>query len=219
MIRILIVDDHAVVRKGIKQILEAEPDLKVEGEADSGRKAIEMIQKGEWDLLVLDVSLPDLSGLEVLKEAKRISSKLPALILSMHPEEELAIRSLRAGAQGYLAKETAPEELIKAVRKILGGGQYISPATAERLADEVRRKDQGRPAHERLSDREFDVFRFIAQGKSVSEIAKQLCLSVKTVSTYRTRILEKMGLKTNADLIRYALTHRLIEAPPLSDKH
>lgn len=218
MIRILIVDDHAVVRKGIKQILEAETDLKVEREADSGRKAIEMIQKGEWDLLVLDVSLPDLSGLEVLKEAKRISSKLPALVLSMHPEEELAIRSLRAGAQGYLAKETAPEELIKAVRKILGGGQYISPATAERLADEVRRKDQGRPAHERLSDREFDVFRFIAQGRGVSEIAKQLCLSVKTVSTYRTRILEKMGLKTNADLIRYALTHRLVETPPLSDK-
>jgi DNA-binding NarL/FixJ family response regulator len=209
-VRIFIADDHAVVRRGLRQILADEfPDAGF-GEAENSQAALERIAKGTWDVVILDLSMPGLNGIELLKELKALYPKLPVLILSIHPEDQFATRALRAGAAGYMNKETAPAELVKAVRKVIGGGRYVSAALAEKLAASLPQGAGGMP-HELLSDREFQVLRMIASGKAVSEIASELYLSVKTVSTYRTRILEKMGLKSNAELTRYALQNKLVE--------
>lgn len=208
MIRILIADDYPVIRKGLGQIIEDAAGLIIEDEASNGYEVLEKIRTKDFDVIILDISMPGLNGLEVLKQVKIIKSNLPVLILSMYPEEQYAIRALKAGASGYLTKESAPEELVKAILKITNGGKYISSSLAEILAlDFLGEKDK--MAHELLSDREFQVMRMIASGKTVSEIADELSLSVKTVSTYRSRILGKMNLNNNAELIRYVYENKL----------
>jgi two-component system invasion response regulator UvrY len=210
MTRILLVDDHAVVRQGLKQILEGAIAGAVFADAASGEDALRMAKAGEWDVVILDISMPGKSGLEVLKELRRDRPKLPVLVLSMHPEDQFGVRVLRAGAAGYLAKKTAAADLVTAVRNVLAGRRYVSPSLAERLAGEIGLAP-GRAPHELLSDREFQVFRFLAMGKTVTASAEALGLSVPTVSTYRTRILEKMGMSENSDLVQYAIVHRLFE--------
>lgn len=204
MIRVLIADDHAILRRGIQEILLRELVSVVCGEAKDATEVLAQIQDADWDLAILDISMPGRSGLEVLHDLKVARPKLPVLVLSMHAEDQYAKRVLRAGASGYMNKESAPEELIKAVRKVLAGGRYVSAALAENLASDLT---QGavRPIHEALSDREFEVLRMFAAGKTVSQIAEDLHLGVTTVSTYRARILEKMNMLTTAELIRYAL--------------
>ena len=208
--RILIADDHAVVRRGLKEILAEEFHKARFGEAESGAETIQQVRQGDWDVLILDISMPDRGGLEVLKDVKAIRPKLPVLVLSVHPEDQYAVRTLKAGAAGYLTKETAPDKLVEAVNKAVSGGQYVSVSLGERLADDVRKGRDGLP-HEALSDREYEVMCMIASGKLVSEIAEELSLSVKTVSTYRTRALDKMGIKSNAALMRYAIDHKLVD--------
>ncbi len=208
--RILVADDHAIVRKGLIDLLGDVPERPTVGEAVNGQDVLDQLRSEPWDVLVLDLSMPGLSGIDVLKEARRIRPELRVLILSMHPEDQFGVRVLKAGAAGYLAKDAAPEELTEAVRKVMAGGKYISSAMAERLAAELAR-DPEVPPHETLSDREFQVMRMIAIGKSIKDIANDLALSVKTVSTYRARILEKLDLRSNAEVIRYALQHQLIE--------
>jgi two-component system, NarL family, invasion response regulator UvrY len=210
MIRALIADDHAVVRQGLRQILQETSDMQVTGEAATGPEALERARGDSYDVVVLDITLPGRSGFEVLKELRVERPELPVLVLSMHAEEQFAVRLLKAGAAGYLNKETAPEELVKAIRKVVAGGRYVSPTLAEKLAFEI---DAGsdKLAHETLSDREFQVMRMLASGKTVKEIAAELSLSVKTISTYRARILAKMNLHTNAELIHYAITNQLVE--------
>lgn len=209
MIKVLIADDHTVVRQGLKQILSDDPQLTVVGEAADGNEVLAVLETLSVDALVLDITMPGRNGLDVLKEVKRKRPTLPVLVLSMHPEDQFAIRMLRAGAAGYITKESAPEELVGALRKVCSGGKYVSPQLAERLAvfieDETRR-----PPHEKLSDREFEVLRMLALGKTVTEVAEELLLSVKTVSTYRSRVLEKMKMTSNADLTRYALQNELM---------
>jgi len=209
-VNVLIVDDHAIVRQGLKQILVESGKINLIAEADSGAGAMRQIREGEWGVVVLDISLPDRNGIEVLKQIKKERPKIPVLMLSMHDEGLYAIRALKAGASGYMNKESAPEELMKAVRKLLGGGRYVSPALAETLASDLS-QDTGRPAHETLSDREFEVLRKIASGKTVGQIADELHLSVTTVSTYRARILEKMNMSTTAELMHYALRNHLVD--------
>ncbi len=209
MIKILIADDHAVVRRGLKQILSEGSDMVVVEEASNGNEVLQSIRKQDFDVIVLDISMPDRSGLDVLMELKHMRPKLPVLLLSMYPEEQFAVRVLKAGAAGYMTKESAPDELVRAIRKVLGGGKYVSPSLAERLAYDLE-TDVGRPRHETLSDREFQVMCMIASGKTVTEIAKELSLSVKTISTYRTRILGKMSMKNNAELIHYAIQNRMV---------
>jgi len=208
--RILLTDDHAVVRQGLKQILAAEFKKAEFGEAGNASEAIEKIWRESWDVAVLDVSMPGRSGLEVLKEIKRSRPRLPVLVLSMHPEDQFAVRLLKAGAAGYMTKESAPAELVGAVKKVMAGGRYVSPALAEKMASYLA-VDVQTPPHERLSDREFLVLRLIASGKPVSAIAKELSLSVKTISTYRTRILQKMGMANSAELTHYAIQNHLVE--------
>ena len=211
MIKVLIADDHSVVRKGIKQILSEENDMKVTGEARNSQEVIEKIGKEKFDVLVLDITMPGKSGLEVLNDIKKLQPNTPILILSMHPEEQFAIRALRSGASGYLTKDSAPEELVTAVKKIHGGGKYVSDSLAEVLAFDLEERGKGRVVpHENLSDREFQVMCLIAAGKSVKEIAKELFLSVKTISTYRSRILEKMKMRSNSELTYYAIQNKLI---------
>jgi two-component system, NarL family, invasion response regulator UvrY len=209
MIRIIIVDDHAVVREGIKQILAGEVDMMVAGEAGSGAEMLCKIMKQSFDLLLLDISMPGRDGLEVLKELKVLLPKLPVLILSMHPEEQYAVRTLRAGAAGYLTKASAPEELITAIRKVSRGGKYITISLAEKLAFDL---DAGtdKPLHEKLSNREYEVMLMLAAGKLASEAARELRLSTKTISTYRSRIMEKMGMNKNAELTMYAMKNNLL---------
>jgi two-component system invasion response regulator UvrY len=209
-LRVLIADDHAIVRAGLKQFLAEVPDITVAGEAGSGTEALELIRQGEWDVVLLDIAMPDMTGIDVLKRLRHDKPDLPVLILSIYPEEQYAVSMLRAGASGYLTKESAPEQLEQAIRKVATGHRYVSPALAELLALEVG-GDAGRPAHETLSQREFQVFSKLAAGKAVSEIGSELCLSVKTISTYRARILEKMGMKNNAELTYYAIKNHLIE--------
>ncbi len=209
MIRVIVADDHAVVRRGLKQILAAEPDMTVIAEARDGHEAIEMVRTNPCDLVVLDVTMPGINGLEVLKTLQRECPKLPVLVLSVHPEDQLAVRVLRAGAAGYMTKETAPEELVKAVRRVVTGGRYVSGALAEQMALDLQRRSAG-PTHEALSDREYQVMCLIASGKTVSEIAEELALSVKTISTYRARLLEKMSLRNNAELTHYAIRNHLV---------
>ena len=208
--KILIVDDHAVVRRGLKEILEEEFEAAEFGEAGNAADALRELRAAQWDVVVLDIALPGRSGMEVLKGAADRRPKSPILVLSMYPEEQYAIRALKAGAAGYLTKETAPEELVAAVRKILDGGTYVSASLAEKLAVSLG-QDGEKPAHELLSNREYEVMCMIAAGESVSQIAARMSLSVKTVSTYRARVLRKMGMRTNAELMRYALKAGLVE--------
>jgi two-component system invasion response regulator UvrY len=208
MIGIIIVDDHPIVRRGLKQIIASERDMQVVGEAENALEAIRVIRRAVCDAVVLDITLPDASGLEVLIQLKRERPALPVLIMSIHEEEQYALRVLKAGASGYLMKNSIPEEMIKAIRTIASGGKYISPSLGERLVSEMA-SPETRP-HEKLSDREFQIMRLIAFGKSLKEIGESLYISDKTVSTYRTRILQKMGMKTNADLVGYALEHHLV---------
>ena len=209
-LRVLIADDHAIVRAGLKQFLAEVPDITVAGEAGSGAEALELIRNGEWDVLLLDIAMPDMTGIDVLKRLRHDKPDLPVLILSIYPEEQYAISMLRAGASGYMTKESAPEQLEQAIRKVAAGHRYVSPTLAELLALEVG-GDMGRPAHEALSQREFQIFSKLAAGRAVSEIATELFLSVKTISTYRARILEKMAMKNNAELTYYAVKNHLIE--------
>jgi len=209
MLRILIADDHAIIRKGLKQILLEEYPSAVIEEVNDAEAAINKTITNEWDILICDLSMPGRSGLDVLQHVKQNLLKLPVLILSIHPEEQYAIRALRAGAAGYLSKDAATEELVNAVQRILQGRKYISSSLAEIMASELD-QEASKPPHELLSNRELHVFKLIADGKSVSEIAEQLSLSITTVSTYRSRILEKMDIKTNADMTRYALENKLI---------
>lgn len=209
MIRILIADDHAIVRKGLKQLLLEEfPSAKVEETGDAENLVNKAIQL-DWDVVICDMSMPGRSGLDALRQIKQASPSLPVLIMSMHPEDQYALRVLKAGASGYLSKESIHDELIKAIHTVLLGKKFITPSIAEKLA-EAFDADAGQLPHEVLSDREFDVFKLLAGGKSVSEIASQLSLSVTTVSTYRARIMEKMSMRSNADLTRYALEKGLI---------
>jgi two-component system invasion response regulator UvrY len=210
MSRILLVDDHAVVRQGLKQILGDAMAGTIFGDAASGEEALRLAAAVDWDVIILDISLPGKSGLDTLKELRCASRRLPVLVLSMYPEEQFGVRVLRAGAAGYLAKQTAAAELVAAVRNVLAGRKYVSPGLAERLASEIGLAP-GRAPHELLSDREYQVFRLLAAGKTVTASAKALGLTVPTVSTYRTRILEKMGMRENHDLVQYAIVHRLFE--------
>lgn len=206
--RILITDDHAVVRQGLKQILAEEFTHAEFGEAASAAEAIERVWKEVWDVVVLDITMPGRSGLEVLKEIRKSRPKLPVLVLSMHPEDQFAVRLLKIGASGYMTKESAPNELVGAVKKVMAGGRYISGPLAEKMASYLT-IDVQTPPHERLSDREFLVLRLIASGKTPTMIAKELALSVKTISTYRMRILEKMDMANNAELTHYAIQNNL----------
>jgi len=194
----------------LKQIIAEEFPRATFGEARNAQEALDLVWKENWDIVVLDITMPGRSGLEVLREIKKSKPKTPVLVLSMHPENQFAVRVLKRGASGYMTKESAPQELVGAIRKVLAGGRYVSNSLAERLATDLS-SDTHKPAQELLSDREFQVLRLIASGKQVSEIAKELSLSVKTISTYRTRILEKMGLKNNAELMHYAMHHQLVE--------
>ena len=205
--RVLIVDDHAIVRRGLKEILTCEPHFEVT-ETGLPREALRLMREETWDLAVVDLDLPGMSGLDLLKEMKRERPQLPVLILSVYPEEQFAIRTLRAGASGYLSKDSAPEDLVKAIRKLLRGGKYVSERVTDQLLHGVDGKVEGLP-HELLSGREFQVLSLFGSGKTVSEIAAELSLSVPTVSTYRARILEKMGLRTTGDLTRYAIQNGL----------
>lgn len=210
MIKILVADDHTLVRKGLKQILLDTPDVEIVEEASNGPEVISKINNNDYDLILLDIALPGRSGIDVLKQLKCIKPELPVLILSMYPEEQYAVRSLRAGASGYLTKESAPEELIDAIKKIIIGKKYITSTLAERLAYEID-VNSDKVLHNSLSDREYQVFCLIASGTTVKEIADKLSLSVKTISTHRARILQKMHMKNNAQIIRYGLKQGLVD--------
>ena len=210
MIRILIADDHAILRRGLKEILVRELPEVVCGEAEDAQQVLMQVQSDDWDLVMLDITMPGRSGLDVLKDLQTMRPKLPVLVLSMHPEDQYGKRVLRAGASGYMNKKSAPEELINAIRKLLAGGQYVSPALAERLALDLK-YGAAKSAHEILSHREFEVLRMIASGKTVTQIAEELHLSVNTVSTHRARILEKMHMTTSAELMHYALSNHLVD--------
>jgi DNA-binding NarL/FixJ family response regulator len=208
--RILIADDHPVVRHGLKQILAAESKLSVVGEAKNGNEALEMARTLDWDVAVVDYSMPGKSGLELLKEIKREYPNRPVLILSMYPEEVHATRVLKAGGAGYLNKASACEELANAIRKVVSGGKYVSPSLAEKMVFELG-PDSQKPLHDELSDREYRVMWLLASGKQVKQIAKEMFLSASTISTYRSRIFKKLQLGSNAELVRYAIKHQLME--------
>jgi len=213
MIRVLLADDHAVVRAGLREILADTSDITVTGEATNGQEALARVRAEDFDVAVLDMSMPGRNGIELIKLVKAEKPKLRILVLSMHSEQQYAVRAIKAGASGYLTKETAADQLVAAIRRIAGGGAYISPETAERLALGAGPRTDAAP-HTLLSDREFQVFQMIVTGTALTEIAKQLSLSVKTVSTHKTRIMEKMGMTNQAELIRYALEHKLLDDPP-----
>ena len=210
MIKILIADDHRIVREGLKQILAETHDMIVTGEASNTQEVLKKVMEGEYDVLLLDISMPGRSGLDILKQLKSDHAKLSVLVLSMYSEEQYALRALKAGASGYMTKESAPDELIEAIRKVSTGRKYISPTVAEKLAFSLESGDE-RPPQETLSDREFQVMCMIASGKTIKAIADELSLSVKTVSTYRARILEKMRMNNNAELTHYAIQNKLVE--------
>ena len=209
-IHVLIADDHAIVRQGLKQILSETEDLVVAGEADDGAEALQLARQQEWNVFLLDVSMPNRNGIDTLKQLKKEFPKLPVLILSMHPEEQYAVRALKAGASGYLTKQSAPEQLVTAIRQVAGGRKYVSPTVAMQLADAIANdSDSEQPPHELLSDREYEVLKLIAAGKTLTQIAEELNLAVATISTFRARILTKLGLSSTAELIRYGLEHGL----------
>lgn len=210
MIKILIADDHAIVREGLKQIISGTPDMAVVAEASNGEDVLEKVSANKYDVILLDISMPGRSGLDILRQLKVEKPKLPIMMLSVHPEEQYAVRALRAGASGYLTKESAPDELIAAIRKISQGRKYVSSSLAEKLAVELG-IDVKKSRHELLSDREYQVMLMIASGKTVKEIAEELLISVKTSSTYRSRILEKMKMKNNAEIIYYSVKQGLID--------
>ena len=210
MLRVVIADDHPVVFKGLKEILSEGFDKVLLDETTTGYELMNHVQNNQYDVVLLDISLPDINGLEVLKEIKKKKPKLPVLIISMYPEEQYALRAMKAGAQGYLTKRSASDELVLAVRKILSGKRYISPAFAEKMLYDFESNTEKLP-HERLSDRELQVLCMIGGGKAVNQIAEELHVSANTVRTYRTRILEKIGVKGTSELIHYAVTHRLAE--------
>jgi two-component system invasion response regulator UvrY len=209
MTRALIVDDHTITRAGLRRILSDAAQSIILGEAANGAEALELVRSQQWDIVMLDISLPDRSGLDVLKAIKKARPALPVLVLSMYPADQYALRVLRAGGAGYLTKESAPDQLLEAVRKVTAGMRYITPEVAECIAQDWNRNPV-QPVHETLSDREFEVMRLIASGKSVGDIARDLTLSVKTVSTYRTRVLQKLHLRHNAELTHYAVINNLI---------
>ena len=210
MIRVLVGDDHAVVRRGLRQILAETPDILVDGEAPTADDVLRLVREQRWDVVILDINLPGSSGLELLSDIRKERPLLPVLILTVYSEEQYAVRAIKAGAAGFLTKESAPDKLIEAVRKVASGGRYVSAELAETLASLFAGEDKG-PPHERLSDREFEILKLLASGKTVSQIGVDLGLSVKTVSTHRTRILRKMNMKTNADLMHYAVRAHLVE--------
>jgi two-component system invasion response regulator UvrY len=207
-IRILIVDDHPIVREGYKKILMSQPDMDVTGEAGNGQEVLDLIQKKDFDLILLDISMPGRSGLEILKELKSQKPHQPVMILSIYPEEQYAVRAFRDGASGYLTKASTPKELISAIRKVSQGGRYVTEALAEKLTYFLG--DVDKAPHEKLSDREYQVMLLIASGKTVTQAAEELCLSVKTISTYRRHILEKMQFSTNAEITMYAIQNKLL---------
>jgi two-component system invasion response regulator UvrY len=210
MIRVLITDDHALIRRGLRQVLEEGLGGVIVGEAKDAREALEQITKEEWNVVVMDITMPGRSGLDILRDIKLVCPNLPVLILSMHPEEQFAVRVLKSGAAGFIPKESAPEELIKAIKKVLAGGRYVTAALAEKMDFDLSAPGE-KQAHELLSDREFQVLRMIASGKAVGQIGEELSLSVKTISTYRARILEKMRMQNNAELTHYAIKHLLVD--------
>jgi two-component system, NarL family, invasion response regulator UvrY len=210
MIKVVVVDDHAVVREGLKRIISENPGMAVTGEAGDGHEAMRVIQSEPCDVVLLDITMPNKSGLDVLKQLHAQSPRLPVLVLSMHSEDQYAVRVLRAGAAGYLTKESAPAKLVQAIRKVVRGGKYVSPTLAERLVYDLD-ADSSKAPHEILSDREYQVLCMIASGKTVTQIAEELGLSVKTISTYRVRMLEKLNMKNNAELTRYAIKEGLVD--------
>lgn len=210
MIRVLIVDDHTILRRGLSQIIAETDDMEVGGEADSGAQAIKLARAEPFDVVLLDISMPDRSGMDTLKQLKKEKPRLAVLMLSMHPEEHYAMRALKAGASGYLTKQSAPALLVTAIRQVASGRKYVSADLAEELARTVS-DGNDRQRHETLSDREYETLRLMASGKTLTEIAVEMSLSVKTVSVYRARLLEKMQLKNNAELTYYALKHKLVE--------
>ena len=209
-LRVLIVDDHPVVRRGLKQVVADASDVAAVGEASRGSEVLDLVRAQEWDVVVLDIAMPGRNGLEVLRDLKHERPNLPVLILSMYPEDQYAVRALRAGAAGYLTKDTAPDELLEAIRKVARGGTYVTPSLSEQLVLELN-ADITKPPHAALSNREDEVMRLIASGKTVGQIAEQLLLSVKTISTYRARVLAKMQIKNNAQLMHYAITNGLVD--------
>ncbi|MFO1488477.1 MAG: response regulator transcription factor [Verrucomicrobiota bacterium] len=209
MIKIIVTDDHAIVRRGLRQIVGETSDIVIAAEAENATQLLELLPDSKFNVLVLDINLPGRSGFDILKQVKILCPKMPILIHSMHSEDEFAVRMLKAGASGYITKESAPDELIKAIRKVNAGGRYVSTALGEKLALGLG-KDDSKAPHEALSDREYQIMYLIASGKMSKDIAKELSLSVKTVSTYRARVLEKMQMKTNAELTRYAILNQLV---------
>lgn len=210
MARVLVADDHPLLRNGLKQLLDAEPDLDFAGEAGTSEEVLQQVERDCWDVVVLDISMPGRGGLDVLREIRRLRPHLPVLVLSMHPEDQYAVRSIKAGASGYVSKINGADEVVIALRKVLTGRKYVSATLAEALAGALD-GDLQRPAHESLSDREFQVMCKIASGKTVSQIAAEVALSVKTISTYRSRVLEKMNMRSNAELTRYAIQQGLVD--------
>jgi DNA-binding NarL/FixJ family response regulator len=209
-IHVLIADDHAIVRQGLRQILSETDDLLIAGEAGDGAEALQLARQQSWDVFLLDVSMPNRNGIDTLKQLKKEFPRLPVLILSMHPEEHYAVRALKAGAAGYLTKQSAPEQLVTAIRQVAAGKKYVSPAVALQLAEAIA-DDVDKPPHERITDREYQVLVLIAAGNTLTQVAEKLNLGVATVSTYRARLLEKMSLKSTAELIRYGIEHGLVE--------
>jgi two-component system invasion response regulator UvrY len=209
-IKILIADDHAIVREGLKQIVAEEKDILVAGEAENSGKLMELLEKEKWSLVVLDINMPGKSGLEALKDVKRLYPDLPVLILSMFSEDQYGLRAIKAGASGYLKKVSAPNELVAAIRKIISGGKYINQSLAEKLAEKFESTKKGL-LHEKLSDREYQIMCNIALGKTAEEIAQELSLSINTVYSYRNRILEKMSMRSNVELTQYVLQNKLVE--------
>jgi DNA-binding NarL/FixJ family response regulator len=213
MTHVLVADDHAIVREGLKRILEGQEGIEIAGEATNGHEVLERVRQGGFDILLLDLSMPGRSGIELIKQVKDECPKLRVLVLTMHEEDQYAVRAIRAGASGYLTKESAPGQLVSAIRRLAEGRFYISPNVAEQLALDVQPRGDEAP-HRHLSDREFEVFQLLVNGRSVSDIAAHLNLSVKTVSTHKTRILQKMSAASVADLVRYAIRHRIAGDPP-----
>lgn len=216
MIEILLADDHAIVRDGLRQIIADTDDLSVAGEAVNGSEVIARVRERNWDVLLLDISMPGKNGLELIKQIKIERPKMPILILSMHDEEQYALRALRAGAAGYLTKDSDARQLLAVIRKVAGGGVYLSPAMAERMARELMPATEA-PPHTLLSDREYQIFELIVRGDSLTSIAERLCLSIKTVSTHKSNLLQKMNMSNQAELIRYAIRHGLADGDAPGD--